>query len=171
MSTSRPAQRSSATAVPLSTGGTVDAHRWLRTIAKATALTGGPLFLLGTVLHPARDGHGIAAVGQLYGVTHDVQAIGLLLQAISLASMIALYKHTFGRTELLAWYAALVGTLTWFALIIYHASHNTVMAQLTPEIVHTTKDLDAGGAIIVFPALLLSPSDTCCSLSRSPGVL
>ena len=37
-------------------GAEQDTRRRLRTIAKATALTGGPGFLLGVLLHPARDG-------------------------------------------------------------------------------------------------------------------
>jgi hypothetical protein len=149
---------SSATVVPLSTTDTDTTRKRLQTAAKVTALIGGPLFLLGTVLHPARDGQGIAAVGQFYGLTHAVQAIGLLLQAISLISMFALGIGTFGRRGLLAWYTVMVGTMLWFGLIIFDGSHNPVMARLAPDIVHTPADLDAGGAIIVLPALLLFPT-------------
>src|SRR4029450_4140195 len=38
------------------TGAEQATRRLLRTVATATALTGGPLFLLGVLLHPARDG-------------------------------------------------------------------------------------------------------------------
>src|ERR1700733_4233885 len=89
-------------------GGT---RRRLRMITKVTAFLGGPLFLLGTVLHPARDGWGMARVGQLYGVTHDIQAAGLLLQALSLAGMLALGTRVRSRRDLAGWYAGLVGTL------------------------------------------------------------
>jgi hypothetical protein len=126
-------------------------------IAKATAFLGGPLFLVGTVLHPARDGWGMAKVGQLYGVTHDIQAAGLLLQAVSLASMLTLGTRVHARRDLTGWYAALIGTLLWFALIIFDGSHNPVRAHYEPSLVHTSGDLDAGAAIIVFPALLVFP--------------
>ncbi len=150
---------------------TKDFPATLQTIAKATALIGGPLFLLGTVLHPARDGQGIAAVGQIYGLTHDVQAIGLLLQAISLVSLFTLGMGSFGRRGLMAWYTVLVGTLLWFGLIIFDGSHNPVMARLAPDIVHTPADLDAGGAIIVLPALILFPAGyVMFSLPCSPGM-
>jgi hypothetical protein len=126
-------------------------------VAKITAFIGGPLFLLGTILHPARDGWGMAKVGQLYGVTHDIQAAGLLLQVVSLASMLALGLRVQARRDLQGWYASLIGTLLWFALIIYDGSHNPVRAHYEPSLVHTTGDVDAGAAFIVFPALLIFP--------------
>ncbi len=129
----------------------------LHIIAKITAYIGGPLFLLGTVLHPARDGQGIAAVGQIYGLTHAVQAIGLLLLTISLISMFTLGINRGGHKPL-AWYAVIVGTMLWFGLIIFDGAHNPVMARLAPEIVHTPADFDPGTAIIVLPALLLFPT-------------
>jgi hypothetical protein len=132
-------------------------RRRLQMVAKVTAFIGGPLFLLGTVLHPARDGWGMAKVGQLYGVTHDIQATGLLLQAISLVSMLALGTRVHARRDLIGWYAGLIGTLLWFALIVFDGAHNPVRAHYEPSLVHTTKDLDAGGTIIVFPALLIFP--------------
>ncbi|GAA4600624.1 hypothetical protein GCM10023195_00460 [Actinoallomurus liliacearum] len=144
------------TVVPLGmdTGGI---RRRLRTVARIAAFIGGPLFLLGTILHPARDGWGMAKVGQLYGVTHDIQAAGLLLQVVSLASMLALGMRVQTRRDLSGWYAALVGTLLWFALIVYDGSHNPVRAHYEPSLVHTSGDVDAGAAIIVFPALLIFP--------------
>src|SRR4029450_2448705 len=87
-----------------------DTRRLLRTVATATALTGGPLFLLGVLLHPARDGAGIAAAGQTYGITHGVEAIGLLLVAVSLVSAYALDAASLGRRGLWAFLAAVVGT-------------------------------------------------------------
>jgi hypothetical protein len=149
----RPTARD-ARATTAHTGGT---RRRLRMIATATASLGGPLFLLGTVLHPARDGWGMAKAGQLYGVTHDVQAAGLLLQALSLASMLALGTRVHSRRDLAGWYAALVGTLLWFALIVFDGSHNPVRAHYEPGLVHTSGDIDAGAAFIVFPALLIFP--------------
>ncbi|GAB2830554.1 hypothetical protein GCM10027176_38770 [Actinoallomurus bryophytorum] len=126
-------------------------------IAKTTASVGGPLFLLGTVLHPARDGWGMAKAGQLYGVTHDIQAAGLLLQALSLAGMLALGTLVHSRRDLVGWYAGLIGTLLWFALIIFDGAHNPVRAHYEPSLVHTSGDIDAGAAIIVFPGLLVFP--------------
>ncbi|WP_031158406.1 hypothetical protein [Streptosporangium roseum] len=151
------AKSSSATAVPLAVTHADGSGGRLRTIAGVTALVGGPLFLLGVILHPARDGQGIAEAGGLYGLTHDVQAIGLLLQAISLAGMLAFGMHAFGRRGPLVWCAALIGTLSWLGLIVYDGSHNPVMARYAPAVVHTHADLDAGGAVIVLPALLLFP--------------
>jgi hypothetical protein len=144
-------------AAPAATAHTSGVRRRLRMTARATAFAGGPLFLLGTVLHPARDGWGMAKVGQLYGVTHDIQAAGLLLQAVSLASMLALGTRVHARRDLTGWYAALVGTLLWFALIVFDGAHNPVRAHYEPSLVHTSGDIDAGAAIIVFPALLVFP--------------
>jgi len=102
---------------------------------RATAPLGGALFLLGTILHPARDGHGIAAAGRLYAITHDVQAIGLLLQAVALAGMIASAQRS-ARRHVLAAYLALVGTLAWLSLIVFDGAHNPVTARYAPDLVH-----------------------------------
>ena len=126
----------------------------LRTTARWTTFTGGPLFWLGTLLHPARDGWSIAAVGERYGLTHDLQALGLGLQVAGLASMIALSKE---RRELRSWYAAMAGTLFWFALIVFDGSHNPVRAEYAPSMVHEPADLNTPAALIVFPALLIFP--------------
>jgi hypothetical protein len=117
-----------------------------------TAVVGSALFLSGTILHPARDGHGVAAVGDVYGSTHAVQAIGLALQVLALANPPALAWRRF------AWNAALAGTLAWFGLIVYDGTHNPVTARYAPELVHTGADLDLGGALLAFPALLLFPA-------------
>jgi hypothetical protein len=132
-------------------------RRQLRTTARLSAFVGGPVFWLGTLLHPARDGWSIAAVGERYGLTHDLQAAGLALQLICLASMIALGNQVTRRRDLRAWYAALIGTLLWFALIIFDGSHNPVRAEYAPSMVHEPVDLDTPAALIVFPALLVFP--------------
>jgi hypothetical protein len=132
-------------------------RRQLRTTAQLTALIGGPVFWLGTLLHPARDGWSIAAAGERYGLTHDIQAAGLLLQVICLASVIALGTQITRRRDLRAWYSALTGTLLWFALIIFDGSHNPVRAQYAPSLVHEPADLNTPAALIVFPALLVFP--------------
>jgi hypothetical protein len=129
-------------------------RRQLRATARLTAFSGGPLFWLGTLLHPARDGWSIAAVGERYGLTHDLQALGLGLQVVSLASMIALSNQ---RRELRSWYAAMAGTLFWFALIVVDGSHNPVRAEYAPSMVHEPADLSTPAALIVFPALLIFP--------------
>jgi hypothetical protein len=133
-----------------------DTRRQLRTVATATALTGGPLFLLGVLLHPARDGAGIAAAGQTYGITHGLEAIGLLV-AVSLVSAYALDAGRFGGRGVSALLAAVVGTLLWFGLIVADGTRNPVTAKYAPELVHTTADFDPGGAIIILPALLVFP--------------
>src|SRR4051794_9011991 len=132
-------------------------RRQLRTIARLTAFAGGPVFWLGTLLHPARDGWSIAAVGERYGLTHDIQALGLGLQVVCLASMLALGNQLGRRGELRSWYAAMAGTLFWFALIVFDGSHNPVRAEYAPGMVHQTADLDTPAALIVFPALLIFP--------------
>ena len=129
-------------------------HRQLRRTARLTAFTGGPLFWLGTLLHPARDGWSIAAAGERYGLTHDIQALGLGLQVAGLASMIALSNE---RRDLRSWYAAMAGTLFWFALIVFDGSHNPVRAEYAPSMVHEPADLNTPAALIVFPALLIFP--------------
>jgi hypothetical protein len=134
-----------------------EARSQLEPVGKAAAYLGAPLFLLGTALHPARDGPGVAAAGEIYGVTHAIQSIGLLLVAISLASTLAPAQVTYGRAGRWAWYGALAGTMTWFGLLVFDGSHNPVTARFTPDLVHTPADIDTGGALIVFPALLLFP--------------
>jgi hypothetical protein len=138
-------------------GAAQDTRSRLRTVAKATALGGGPLFLLGVLLHPARDGAGIAAAGQTYGITHGLEAIGLLLLAVSLASGYALEAAGLGRQGPPAMLTALAGTMWWFGLIVLDGTRNPVTARYAPDLVHTPADLDAGSAIIALPALLVFP--------------
>lgn len=114
------------------------------------ATAGAVLFLVGTILHPARDGHGVAHAGDTYGVTHAIQAIGLALQALALANTAA--GRLAGPLN-----AALTGTLGWLTLIVYDGSHNPVTARYAPALVHNAADLDPGGALLVLPALLLFP--------------
>ncbi|WP_331755745.1 hypothetical protein [Streptomyces sp. NBC_01643] len=130
-------------------------HR-IRSVATKAAILGGLLFLLGTALHPARDGHGVAEAGKLYGITHDLQAIGLLFQVVAIAGLLALASPISSR-HATAIYTALIGTLSWFALIVYDGSHNPAIARYAPDLVHTPEDLEIGGAILVMPALVLFP--------------
>lgn len=127
---------------------------FMRTHLSTTVIgaAGALLFLIGTILHPARDGHGVAAAGQTYGVTHAVQAIGLVLLAVVLANL------AFPPGRRLARNAALAGTLAWLALIVYDGAHNPVVARYAPELVHTPASLDPGGALIAIPALVLFPA-------------
>jgi hypothetical protein len=134
-----------------------DTRRRLRTVAKATAVSGGPLFLLGVLLHPARDGASIAAAGQTYGITHGLQAISLVLVVVSLASAYALDAASFGRRGLAAFLTAILGTLWWFGLIVLDGTRNPVTAKYAPDLVHTPADLDAGSALVSLPALLVFP--------------
>jgi hypothetical protein len=134
-----------------------DVQRRLRTITRVTARTGGPLFALGVILHPARDGESIAAIGDVYGITHTVQAIGLLIVAFSLATAYALSHDRVGTRGLTAFLAAMLGTLLWFALIVLDGSGNPLLARYAPELVHTSTDFDPVGAIIALPALLAFP--------------
>ncbi|MFI6182982.1 hypothetical protein ACIA8R_46165 [Nonomuraea sp. NPDC051191] len=120
-------------------------------VTMTTAIAGAVLFLLGTILHPARDGHGMAVVVDRYGITHAIQAIGLALQAVALARLTP-------ARRLSAHHAALAGVLAWLALIVYDGSHNPVTARFAPELVHTSADLSPGGALFVLPGLLLFPA-------------
>jgi hypothetical protein len=123
--------------------------------ATVAATIGALLFLLGTIVHPARDGAGVAAVGHLYGLTHDVQALGLLLQVVGLTGAIS--RIRFGEHSRWVWYAALIGTLAWLCLIVYDGSVNPVMARYAPQLVHAPGGLEPGAAVIVLPALILFP--------------
>lgn len=134
-----------------------DIRRRLERIAAAAAVTGGPLFLLGTVLHAKRDGWSIAAAGQAYGITHGLQAVALLLLTVSLASAYAANAGRFGRRGLPAFLLAVVGTMLWFGLIVFDGSRNPVTAKYAPEIVHTPADIDVVTGIVVLPALLVFP--------------
>ncbi|MFC4061454.1 hypothetical protein ACFOWE_24400 [Planomonospora corallina] len=129
----------------------------LKVIGRTTAASGGVLFLLGVVLHPARDGAGIRSAGDVYGLTHDVQALGLLLLAVSLASGYAVNFQRLGRKAIPTVLTAMIGHLLWFALIVIDGSRNPVVAHYAPDVVHTPADLNAGVAAVVLPALLLFP--------------
>jgi len=131
--------------------------RPLRTIATATAISGAVAFLVAVVVHPKRDGAHIAEVGQLYGLTHGLEAVGLILQVISLCSVLALSVNRIRPRDLTGLYAALLGTIWYLGLIVVDATRNPVTAKYAPQLVHTSADLDTGTAIIVLPALLLFP--------------
>jgi hypothetical protein len=132
------------------------AHR-LRTIATTTAIGGAVAFLVAVVIHPKRDGMHIAEAGQFYGLTHGLEAVGLILQVISLCSVFVLSLNRLRPRDLTGLYAALLGTIWYFGLIVVDATRNPVTAKYAPKLVHTSADLDTGTAIIVLPALLLFP--------------
>ncbi len=134
-----------------------DALPSLLSVARVTAFVGGPLFLVGVVLHPARDGIGVHAAGAMYGITHALQAFSLLLQAVCLVSVYAAGVPRFGRRGLSAFFSALVGTLLWFGLIAIDGSRNPVVARYAPALVHTPADFEPGVAMIILPALVLFP--------------
>lgn len=142
---------------PLGQRDTEDDTRHVRMMVKLTAMIGGPLFLLTVILHPARDGNDIAAHAEWYAFTHSMEAISLLVQATCLAGVLALGVRRFGSRGLPALYTALIGTIFWFGLIIYDGGHNPVTAKYAPDLVHTSKDLDIEGGIIVLAANVLFP--------------
>ncbi|MEV4536501.1 hypothetical protein AB0J82_22205 [Asanoa sp. NPDC049518] len=125
--------------------------------AAAAALIGGPLFLLTVILHPARDGHDIAAHAGWYAFTHTMEAISLLVLAVSLAGVLALSTRRLASPGLAAIYTAVIGTVLWFGLIVYDGGHNPVTAKYAPDLVHTSSDIDVEGAIIVLAANVLFP--------------
>lgn len=129
----------------------------VRSVVRLTAMIGGPLFLVTVVLHPARDGHDIAADPSWYILTHTLEAISLLLQAISVAGILALATRRIGSRALGAIFTALVGTILWFGLIVYDGSHNPATAMYAPERVHTSADIDFEGGTIVLAANILFP--------------
>jgi hypothetical protein len=129
----------------------------LRSIARATAIPGALLFLLAVLVHPRRDGAHIHHVGQLYGVTHGLEAIGLLLQVLGLFGIAWLGADRLRSRDLTAVYAALLGTIWYFGLIVVDGTRNPVTARYAPQLVHTAADLDSGTAVIVLPALVLFP--------------
>jgi hypothetical protein len=133
------------------------ATAYVRTMVKLTALVGGPLFLLTVILHPARDGHDIAAHAEWYAFTHSMEAISLLIQATCLAGVLALGLRRLGPRGLTALYTALVGTILWFGLIIFDGGHNPVTARYAPDLVHTSADLDIEGGIVVAAANIAFP--------------
>lgn len=131
--------------------------RFLRSVAKVTGLVGGPFFLLTVILHPARDGHDIAADADWYIFTHTLEAIGLLILAVCLAGVLALGTRRLTSGGLLAVLTALVGTMLWFGLIVFDGSHNPATAMYAPERVHTSADIDFESGTIVLAANVLFP--------------
>ncbi len=138
-------------------GDIEDNTRRVRRMVRATALVGGPLFLATVILHPARDGHSIAAGAGWYAFTHTMEAISLLVQATCLAGVLALGVRRFAPRGLPALYTALVGTMLWFGLIVFDGGHNPVTARYAPDLVHTSADLDIEGGVIVLTANVLFP--------------
>jgi hypothetical protein len=130
---------------------------FLRWVVKLAAMIGGPLFLLTVILHPARDGHDIAAHAQWYIFTHTLEAVSLLIQAICLAGILALSARRLGPRGLAAIFTSLVGTILWFGLIVYDGSHNPATAMYAPDRVHTAADVDFEGGTIVLAANILFP--------------
>lgn len=130
---------------------------YVQTMVKLSAMIGGPLFLLTVILHPPRDGHDIAAHPEWYAFTHSMEAISLLIQAVSLAGLLALGIRRYRPRELSALYTALVGTIFWFGLIVFDGGHNPAVARHDPDRVHTSGDLDIMGGIIVLAANILFP--------------
>ncbi|MEW9529188.1 hypothetical protein [Microbispora sp. NPDC049125] len=160
MSAHRPARDDAGTMPPphpLRHAGTEDDTRYVRMAVKLTAMIGGPFFLLTVILHPARDGHDIAAGAQWYAFTHSMEAISLLVQATCLAGVLALVMNRFGSRGLTTLYTALVGTMLWFGLIVFDGGHNPVTAKYAPDLVHTSKDIDIEGGIIVLAANIVFP--------------
>lgn len=134
-----------------------DDTRYVRMMVRLTAMIGGPFFLLTVILHPARDGHDIAAGAQWYAFTHSMEAISLLVQATCLAGVLALVMNRFGPRGLATLYTALTGTMLWFGLIVFDGGHNPVTARYAPDLVHTSKDIDVEGGIIVLAANIVFP--------------
>lgn len=143
-------------------GAEPDTRRRLRTIARATAVTGGPGFLLGVLLHPPRDGAAIAAAGQTHGITHGLQASSLLLLALSLASVYALDADRFGRSGVPAFLTAITGTLCWFGLIVLDGTRNPVTAKYAPALVHTRPTWTPAARSSRCRRCWWSPSGMCC---------
>ncbi|GAA5185486.1 hypothetical protein GCM10023322_29630 [Rugosimonospora acidiphila] len=141
----------------LSRQDTGTGSRYLRTTVRLTGWIGGPLFLLTVILHPARDGHDIAAHPEWYAFTHSMEAISLLIQAVCLAGVLALVVRRIDSRGLTALFTALVGTILWFGLIIYDGGHNPVTARYAPGLVHTAHDIDIEGGIVVLSANVLFP--------------
>jgi hypothetical protein len=131
--------------------------RLVRNTVKLTATIGGLLFLLTVILHPARDGHDIAAHAGWYAFTHTMEAISLLILAICLAGVLALSTGRLAPRGLAAIGTALIGTALWFGLIVYDGGHNPVTAKYAPDLVHTSGDIDIEGGIIVLAANIIFP--------------
>ncbi|MBB2745768.1 UNVERIFIED_ORG: hypothetical protein FHR35_005631 [Microbispora rosea subsp. rosea] len=160
MSSHRSAHHDAGTTTPprpLRHHGAEDDTRYVRVMVRLTAMIGGPFFLLTVILHPARDGHDIAAGAQWYAFTHSMEAISLLVQAICLAGVLALVMNRFGPRGLTTLYTALAGTMLWFGLIVFDGGHNPVTARYAPDLVHTSKDIDIEGGIIVLAANIVFP--------------
>lgn len=134
-----------------------DARGRLHMVAMAAAMIGAPLFLLAVLLHPGRDGWSIAAAGNFYGITHGLEAMGLVIVAMSLIAFYALAADRFGTKGLLAFFTSVAGTVFWFGLLVLDGTRNPVTARYTPAIVHTAKDLDPGVLIVSLPALIVFP--------------
>jgi hypothetical protein len=126
-------------------------------VAPTAAVTGALLFLLGVLLHPGRDGASIAAAGDFYGITHGIEAIGLVLVAIGLLAYCAPAAVRLGSAGLVAFLTAVAGTVFWFGLLVLDGTRNPVTARYAPAIVHTPADLDPGALIVFLPALIIFP--------------
>lgn len=147
-------------------------------LAPTAAVTGALLFLLGVLLHPGRDGVSIAAAGDFYGITHGIEAIGLVLVVIGLVAFYVLGAMRLGSAGLVAFVTAVAGTIFWFGLLVVDGTRNPVTARYAPGIVHTPADLDPGAMVIFLPALIVFPIGYVLlarvlvrSKMRGPGLL
>lgn len=125
-------------------------------LGEGAALAGAGFFLVGTVLHPARDGAGVLEAGPLYGFTHSLQAVGLVFVGVAIANLTIARVDTSGVSG--AGNLALIGTMWWLALIVYDGAHNPATAAYAPELVHSPDGLEPGAGLIVGPALILFPA-------------
>jgi hypothetical protein len=128
-----------------------------------------PGFLLGVLLHPARDGAGIAAVGQVYGISHGLEAISLLLLAVNLVSAYVLDAQRFGRRGLSAFLTAVVGTLLWFGLIAVDGTRNPVRPAMHPTLCILPPIWTRALRSSRYQRCCCSPWGICCSCCCSPG--
>jgi hypothetical protein len=131
--------------------------RFVRSLTRLTGIVGGPLFLLTVIIHPARDGHDIAANASWYIFTHTMEALSLVILGICLTGVLALSTRRLRSGGLAAILTALVGTVLWFGLIVYDGSHNPATAMYAPDRVHTSADVDFEGGTIVLAANILFP--------------
>lgn len=131
--------------------------RFIRSMAKVSGIIGGPFFLLTVILHPARDGHDIAANARWYVFTHTMEAISLLILTMCLAGVLALGTRRLPGSGLVAIFTAMVGTILWFGLIVFDGSHNVATSMYAPDRVHTSADLDFMSGTIVLAANVLFP--------------
>jgi hypothetical protein len=118
------------------------------------SILGGLLFGAAVVLHPLRDGVSVFNSGAAYGAIHNLGAFGLMFQLLGLVGLYIREAEALGQPGLTSFIVAFFGQVLWAVGLALDGAVNPLLAQFTPETVHTS-DAYPNQLLIGVPALAL----------------